>query len=284
VGWRATDDGAVHPLGPATALRAALAAVTRANPDPWARCPPIPGLDPAHVDDVLLGPPRKLSDPASKAALSPYGLPLPEEELCASPSRAAAEAGRLGFPVRLSLASPDLRVWDHPDLVFERVDTAARARDGFHQLIALARGRAPEARILGVTVATATQVRARLRVDARSLGEGRVLARLGFADPHGLAADDATTTVLPATADQVRRVLRRLAGASLLLDGGGDPLVQEVTDVLVRLAAFVDDRRDEVEGGEIRPLAVLPATAEGAVSRSRPRGLPGVDEPVRATL
>ena len=98
--------------------------------------------------DVLFGPRRALSDPASKAALEPYDVPMPIEELCASASRAAAEANRIGFPVRISLASPDLRVWDHPDLRVDMVDNAARVRDTFRQLMG-AGGQPPAASLAG---------------------------------------------------------------------------------------------------------------------------------------
>ena len=72
-------------------------------------------VDTRAVLDVLFGPKRALSDPASKAALLPYGIPIPTEELCSSASRAAAEATRIGFPVRISLASPQ-RLMGEPSM------------------------------------------------------------------------------------------------------------------------------------------------------------------------
>ena len=83
--------------------------------------------------------------PRARRALEPYGIPVPIEELCASASRAAAEANRIGYPVRISLASPDLRVWDHPDLAVDMVDNAARVRDTFRQLMGLAKSRLEQA-------------------------------------------------------------------------------------------------------------------------------------------
>src|SRR5690606_21721516 len=153
--WQLADDAPQVRLGPALAVSQALAALRARD---WPREAPVrPALptDLSATRDVLFGPPRVLSDPASKAAPLPFGLPMPQEELCASPSRAAAEAGRIGFPVRISLASPDLRVWDHPDLSVDGVDNAARVRDVYRQLTSIAAERAPEARVLGVTV-TAT--------------------------------------------------------------------------------------------------------------------------------
>jgi hypothetical protein len=226
-------------------------------------------VDPRAVLDVLFGPKRSLSDPASKAALLPYGIPVPIAELCASASRAAAEANRIGYPVRISLASPDLRVWDHPDLAFDMVDNAARVRDTFRQLMGLAKSRLEQAaatdpraidRLLGVMVTATSEASALLGVRAWPLPRGRVGMELGFADPHGAAASDRTLAVLPAPLPAIERILRRLAGSELLFGGGpaqSKAHLDAIGDVLLRLSAFTHDRRDHVSSVELRPLALL---------------------------
>ena len=254
------DAGAVVPIGEPRDASLAIAALAAAA-EPVARAASIlEGVDRAAVQEVLFGPPRPLSDPASKAALAPYGVPVPTEELCTSPSRAAAEAARIGFPVRIALASPDLRVWDHPDLAVDGVDNAARVRDVFRQMMTLAETRTPGARLLGVTVTATSVARALLRVSLSPLPDGLVLTTIGFADPHGLASGDRTQTALPAPAERIERVLARLAGAPLLLSGTSAQRresVGTIADVLLRLAAFVDDQRAEVTRVEVDPIAVL---------------------------
>lgn len=212
--------------------------------------------------EVLFGPQRALSDPASKAALRHYGLPLPVEELCASPSRASSEATRFGFPVRIALTSPDLRVWDHPDLADDAVMNAAQVRDVFRQLTTLANVRNPAARVLGVTVTATTQTSALLEMQAEPIGDSdAVLLRIGFADPHGLASGDATVTVLPASEARIERALGRLLGSELLLGGRSAALRQatldSIRDVIVRIGRFVHEHRHEIESVELRPVAVL---------------------------
>lgn len=260
LGWasKGTDPSAV--LGSPRAVGEALRACRlRTLAMPPARAV-MEGVDRAAVQEVIFGPPRALSDPASKAALDPYGLPMPIEELCTSPSRAASEAARLGFPVRISLASPDLRLWDHPDLAVDGVDNAARVRDVYRQIMAMASERQPDARLLGVHVTATTTSQAMLRVVAEPLPDGLVLAEIGFADPHGRASDDRTVTVLPASVDAIERVLGRLAGAPLVLGGGAAArraAVHAICDTLLRLAAFVDEHRAEVERVELNPMALL---------------------------
>lgn len=229
----------------------------------------VEGIDEKAVLEILFGPRRALSDPASKNALAPYGIPAPLEELCSSASRAAVEAGRIGFPVRISLASPDLRVWDHADLAVDMVDNAARVRDTFRQLMGLAKTRlshavpqAPQAadRLLGVMVTATSESIALLGVRAWPLPEGRVAMEIAFADAHGAAADDRTLLVMPAPAAHIERALRRLAGSSLVLGPRSAQRrahLDAIADVLHRLSAFVHDRRREVSGCELRPLALL---------------------------
>ena len=151
------------PIGSPRNVAAALRAM-RASQDPSRpKVPVVQGVEADAVLEVILGPKRALSDPASKAALEPYDVPLPIEELCATPSRAASEAARIGFPVRVALASPDLRLWDHPDLAAE-VFSAGQARDAFRQIMAVAKNRSPDARLLGVTVSASSMARTLLRV------------------------------------------------------------------------------------------------------------------------
>jgi len=253
------DGAKSKPIGTARDVAAALRAM-RASQDPSRpKVPVVQGVEADSVLDVLLGPQRALSDPASKAALGPYDVPLPTEELCATPSRTASEAARIGFPVRVALASPDLRLWDHPDLAAE-VFSAGQARDAFRQILAVAKTRSEDARLLGVTVSASTMARTMLRVRMEPLRSGPILAEIGFADPHGRAAADTTQTVLPATGKALERVLLRLQGSSLLLAGTPQERTEAVAaigDVLMRLAAFVHQWRDEIESVEVNPLAIL---------------------------
>jgi acetyltransferase len=246
----------------ATAL-AALAATDRHRPLVESS---VDGVDAEAVLNVLFGPARALSDPTSKAALEPYGIPTPEEELCASPSRAASEAGRIGYPVRISLASPDLRIWDHPDLAVDMVDNAARVRDTFRQLLAQAKARLPpdlrdaEKRLLGVMVTATSEALAQLWVRAAPLPCERVSIDIGFADPHGAAAGDCTRSVLPADEAAIERALMRLSGSSLLFGGSAARRKahrEALADVLLRLCTFLQAHRREVRSVELRPLALL---------------------------
>jgi len=269
IGYVADADARPVVLGEARDLAEALFALRSMEPAQTQVVSSVDDVDSRAVLDVIFGPRRALSDPTSKAALAPYGIPVPVEELCGSASRAAAEASRIGYPVRISLASPDLRVWDHPDLSIDMVDNAARVRDTFRQLLAAAQGRLSddpklsalsESRVLGVMVTATSDSLAQLSVRATPLPRDRVAMEVGFADPHGRAARDHTVTVLPAELPVIERALRRLEGADLLFatsPAQRKTRIESVADVLLRVSAFVNDRRREIEAVELRPLALL---------------------------
>ena len=171
----------------------------------------------------------------------------------------------MGFPVRISLASPDLRIWDHPELAVDMVTTAAAVRDTFRQLMSAAQAQRQEGqttapRLLGVMVTATSEPTALLGVRVQALTGKRVALELGFSDPHGAAAGDRTQAVLPAPQAAIERIVCRLRGHALLLDGPPSlraRRLETLTDVLLRLSAFVVDREAEVESVELRPIAVL---------------------------
>ncbi len=264
IGWESGEAVLPVALGHAADVGRAFYALRAREPISQAAQAAQASPEPARVDasasrDVLFGPQRLLSDPASKAALAPYGLPMPQEELCASPSRASAEAARIGFPVRISLASPDLRVWDHPDLSVDGVDNAARVRDIYRQLTNVAEKREAGARVLGVTVTATTLARALLRVQARPVG-ARVLLRVSFADPHGAVARDGILTVWPASNEAIGRSLSRLAASALVL---GDTAAERarnasgLTTMFGQIGSFFRDFSAEVERVDLHPVALL---------------------------
>ncbi len=251
-------------LGDARDVGDAIESMIRAHGvAPTALAPQVDSVA-ARAQEILFGPRRSLSDPASKSALRPYGLIFPREELCTSPSRVAAEAGEMGFPVRIALASPDLRVWDHPDLAVDGVDNAARARDVYRQLVQTAEQRLPGARILGVTVSSNVPTRALLRAVFHALPKRRVLARLGFADAHGNAAGDETTMLVPTDGSRIEHIVRRLSGCDLLLEappGIRRDSLDNLHATLLRTATFVADHSATVEHVQLDPIAVLPTGA-----------------------
>lgn len=260
------------PLGSIRATSDALHKLSSVDDRSALKMPHVEGADRQTVEEILLGPPRVLSDPASKAVLFAYGIALPDEELCASPSRAAAEAQRIGFPVRLALASPELRPSAHPDLIVDGVDSASRAREVFRQLQTLASLRDSGAKLLGVTVSASSIARALLSVELRlfgldreapdeeAIGADRVEVSVELIGLHSSRPIEATLIVLPTHPSALLRAMERLPGAEIIL--GESPAerrhrLNELAELLYRLASLLRDFPDELIRVSVPRLAVL---------------------------
>lgn len=247
IAWQ-LDASATVRLGEAVDVANAAQAHRAAEAGALPGTATVDGVDATKVREVLFGPRRVLSDPASKSALAPYGMGLPFEELCTSPSRAAMEATRIGYPVKVSVASPDLRIWDHPDLVVPSALNAAAVREAFRVLMTMATERDPAARLLGVHVTADAAVSALLKVDVRPALDDWAIATIAR-DAHS----EATVLALPTTTERIRRALLR-AGISTLKDRTS---LDALADALNRICAFVVDHRDAVLAVRVDPLAVL---------------------------
>ncbi|MCR6632412.1 MAG: bifunctional acetate--CoA ligase family protein/GNAT family N-acetyltransferase [Magnetospirillum sp.] len=93
-----------------------------------------------------------LGDPETRALLGAYGIPTVESTLCATGEEAVLAAGRVGYPVALTVSSPDLpRKWDVGGVALnlENAEAVRAAADGILRRV---RETAPEARIDGFAI------------------------------------------------------------------------------------------------------------------------------------
>jgi len=258
LGFRREKTASSFTIGSPVDVRTAMSALEQANSIHRAHEINAPQIDMAAVQHVIFGPPRALSDPSSKTVLRAYDIPVPSEELCLSPSRAAAEATRIGFPVRVTLASPELRIWDRPEFQVDGVDNAARVRDVFRQMVSLAEQVEPNARILGVSVTQSAPARALLWAHLTPLTLEQVLVTVGFADPHGLASSDQVVAVLPSSAAALADMLMRLRGVSLLVDKKRPTSdVENVVNLINKAGWILLQHPQQIDQIELQPIAVL---------------------------
>ena len=160
----------------------------------------------------------------------------------------------LGFPVRLTLASPTLRVWDHPDLSVEGVYNAARVRETYRRL----KERQPvsEQSVLGVTVADSAEHIAQLRLRIFPVRPPHLLVELGVGP---LELEDSTLTCLPCNLNTLQSALGRLQGAKMFL-GRVPDLRRQRTQSLLRLleqvAQFGRDWTGYVDAMRLEPIVL----------------------------
>lgn len=93
-----------------------------------------------------------LSDALSRKVLASAGLPCPLPTLAETPEETLAHFEKLGTPVVLKIASPDISHKSEVDGVRLDLKTNDEVLDAFEDILSRARALRPDAQVLGVTV------------------------------------------------------------------------------------------------------------------------------------
>ncbi len=121
--------------------------------DPPDHCRQRPsGTDDEKVRNVLRGPARRLSEPSSRLVLAAYGIPFADWILARSPTRAASFVKKIGRPVTLTLATPDIPEQREEDFRIENIRTETAVRKAYIDLLVAAGKIDTEIRIVGMLV------------------------------------------------------------------------------------------------------------------------------------
>lgn len=221
---------------------------------------------PERIDTVLSGLDKLAAQVAlensgengAAEALTAYGIPIPGLELAHSADMAVQIAARLGFPVALKIASPDiLHKSDIGGVLLNRMDVES-VRLGYEQVVANARHARPEASILGVhlqrMVTTGQEVIIGMVRDAQ-FGP-LVMFGSGGVEVEGLK--DVTFELAPLNRTEAEAMLERTWAGRKLRGFRNIPPADRnaVIDVLMRLAQLALDFPQILEI-EINPLRVL---------------------------
>jgi len=199
-----------------------------------------------------------ISDADCHALLAAYDIPVVETVTTTRAAGAAAVAAeQLGFPVVLSLASPDLPNKWESGLVALNLESAEAVRFAADEMLARIRRSHPEATVNGFAVQ-----RMVLRPNARKLMIGiacdRLFGPVIVFGAGGRAPDvvrDHTIAFPPLNLAIARRVIERPRAARLLQAHGLRPAADHdaVAGVLVRLSRLLVDN-PEIVACDINPL------------------------------
>lgn len=198
--------------------------------------------------------------------LAAYGIPAPQIELAHSAAEAAALACRMGFPVALKIASPDItHKSDFGGVMLDLADAAAVA-SGFATMLARVGSARPEAKIEGAFV-------------QRMLPSGQDVIVGALADPQfgpmmmfgsgGVEVEglrDTAFALAPLSRPDADDLLAGTWAGQRLFGYRSLPPADRsaVIEVVLRLAQLAADFPDFVEI-EINPLRALPE-GQGAVA------------------
>ena len=225
---------------------------------------------------------KTLTEREAKEVLACYGVPVIGETLVQSSAQAVSAAQALGFPVAMKVESPDLPHKTEAGVIRLDLKTADEVIAAYEAVMANANkirvtsnGASPLAnpphqgmtqttrhsegdvpRINGVLVQPMAPAGTEIMVGARidPLFGPLIVAGLG-----GILVEllkDTAVELAPVTQPEAKAMLNRLKGKAALSGfRGSEPVdLDKLAEVIVRLAEFADDQKDNIAELDVNPL------------------------------
>ena len=208
-----------------------------------------------------------IGDAEARLILTAYGLTIPESELTETPDRAIEIANKIGYPVVLKIASPDILHKTDVEGVKIGLENAEEVKDAFELMIYRANRYLPEARIWGCLVQEMVpEGNLEVLVGMNRDPQFGPLVTFGLGGIYVEILKDVTFRIAPFTQSDAEGMLEEIR-ASALLDGvRGKPQVDKaaIVDALLRIGQLVQDFPEILEL-DINPLTVFPKD-QGAIA------------------
>jgi acetyl coenzyme A synthetase (ADP forming)-like protein len=208
-----------------------------------------------------------IGDAESRQVLQAYGLRIPKSEIAETPEAATTIAAKIGYPVVLKIASPDILHKTDIGGVKVGLQNAQDVRDAFELMVYRAQRYIPDARIWGCLVqemapAGGLEVLVGMNRDPQF---GPLLT-FGLGGIYVETLRDVTFRVAPLSKQEADDMLMQLRAHALLDGVRGQPPMDKaaIVDTLLRISQLVQDFPEIIEM-DINPLMVY-HQGEGALA------------------
>ncbi len=203
----------------------------------------------------------------ARAVAEAYGLRLPKSELAATTDEAVEVAGKIGYPVVLKIASPDILHKTDVGGVKVGLNNATDVRDAFDLIVYRANRYVPDARIWGCLVQEMVPMDGiEVLVGMSKDPQFGPLVTFGLGGILVEALKDVTFRVAPFGRQDAEEMLEEIRAHSLLAGVRGRPPAdrEAMVDTLLRIGQLVTDFPEIVEM-DINPLMVY-SRGQGAIA------------------
>ncbi|SMF15513.1 acetate--CoA ligase family protein [Desulfovibrio gilichinskyi] len=210
------------------------------------------------IDSALRSGRSELVEFQARDIVTAYGLPSPDSDLARSGDEAATLAKRLGFPVVLKIASPDIPYKSDVNGVWLNLNTEEEVRNAFWKITAEAQRLKPDAYIAGCLVQQMASKDAReIIIGFRRDDQFGPLLMFGLGGVYVEVLKDISYRLAPLSVEDAAEMVREIR-SYMLLKGvrGGEPAdFDAITDVLIRMSCLADDF-PEIYEAEFNPVLV----------------------------
>ena len=219
------------------------------------------------IDQVRAEGRMSIGDFEARTVLQAYGLSIPQSEIADTPEKAIQIATRIGFPVVLKIASPDILHKTDVGGVKVGLRSASEVRDAFELMVYRAQRYVPEARIWGCLVQEmAPPGGLEVLVGMNRDPQFGPLVTFGLGGIYVETLKDVTFRVAPFSRQEAEEMLGEIRAHALLDGVRGQPPADKaaILDALLRINQLVQDF-PEITELDINPLMVY-QEGQGAVA------------------
>jgi acetyltransferase len=219
------------------------------------------------IDRVRSAKRLSIGDAEARSILTAYGLVIPKSELAENPEQAIEIARKIGYPVVLKIASPDILHKTDVGGVKVGLNNADDVRDAFELMVYRAQRYIPDAHVWGCLVQEMVPGGGQeVLVGMNRDPQFGPLITFGLGGIYVETLKDVTFRVAPFSVQEAEEMLTEIR-AHAILDGvrGQPPLDRAaIVDALLRMGQLVQDFSEIVEL-DINPLVVYPQ-GQGAIA------------------
>jgi acetyltransferase len=219
------------------------------------------------IDEVLSEGRVTIGDFEAREILTAYGMKIPQSELATTPDEAIDIAGKIGYPVVLKIASPD--ILHKTDIGGVKVNLAnhEEVRDAYELMVYRAQRYLPEARIWGCLVQEMVPSGGiEVLIGMNRDPQFGPLVTFGLGGIYVETLKDVTFRVAPFSRQEAHEMLSEIRAHALLDGVRGQPEVDKdaIVAILLRIGQLVQDFPQILEL-DINPLMVYPRS-QGAIA------------------
>ena len=199
-----------------------------------------------------------IGDAEGRLIMTAYGLQIPQSDVAATPDEAIALAAKIGYPVVLKIASPDILHKTDIGGVKVGLQNASEVRDAFELMVYRAQRYLPEARIWGCQVQEmAPGGGIEVLVGMNRDPQFGPLVTFGLGGIYVETLKDVTFRIAPFSQREAEEMLSEIRAHALLDGVRGQPPADKkaIVETLLRVGQLVEDF-PEIAELDINPLMV----------------------------
>ncbi len=199
-----------------------------------------------------------LLEEEGQEVLKAYGLPLPESALARNPEEAVEVAGKIGYPVVMKIASPQIIHKSDAGGVMVNLTDDDQVRDAFETVTANAIKYDPKAEIKGVLIVEMVKGGKEMIIGSKQeLGFGPVIM-LGMGGIYVEILKDVTFRLAPVTDREADDMIASIKTQKLLQGVRGEKPsdTAKLSECIQRLSQLVSDF-EEIRELDMNPVLVM---------------------------